>query len=226
MANLVNIKALNDGILIILDNEASFEDVYNELCVKFKDTAKFFGNAGIILQFEGRELTSEEEKILLDGITENSDVNVLCVIGKDDEKNARFVRAMNSFKNTADGADNQYYRGSVRAHEHIETDSSIIILGDVNPGAIVSSKGSIVILGTLYGTAKAGVGGNMGAFVVTLDMKSARVEVADVSSEVVLKSSVFSKNKVIPRISYITNREIVTEEISRELLNELPKILS
>ena len=226
MANLVNIKALNDGILIILDAEASFEAVYTELCEKFKDTAKFFGNAGIVLQFEGRNLTNEEEKALLDGITENSDVNVLCVIGNDDEKNARFVRAVNSFRATADGTDNQYYRGSVRAHEHIETDSSIIILGDVNPGAVVSSKGSIVILGTLYGTAKAGVGGNMGAFVVTLDMKSARVEVADVASEVVLKSSVFAKNKIIPRISYITNREIVTEELSRELLNELPKILS
>lgn len=225
MANLVNIKALNDGILIILDSDSSFEDVYNELCEKFKDTAKFFGNAGIVIQFEGRDLSNEEEKILLNGITENSEVNVLCVIGNDDEKNARFVRALNSFGSSSDNVDNQYYRGSIRAHEHIETDSSIIILGDVNPGAVVSSKGSIVILGTLYGTAKAGVGGNMGAFVVTLDMKSARVEVADVTSEVVLKSSVFSKNKIIPRISYITNREIVTEEISRDLLNELQKTL-
>ncbi|MDO4965430.1 MAG: septum site-determining protein MinC [Lachnospiraceae bacterium] len=222
MANLVSIKSLKDGLSIKLDPEADFNEVYSDLCDKFRESAKFFGEAKVVVTFEGREITNDEEQALIDGITLNSNLTVLCVIGKDEEKNERFLRASNTFVNSGDTTDGQYYRGTLRAHENLETDTSIIILGDVNPGASVTSKGNIVILGTLYGTAKAGSGGNTGSFVVTLDMKSARVEIADVVSEVVLRASVFTKNKITPRISYINGREIVTEEISRDLLNNLP----
>lgn len=222
MANLVSIKSLKDGLSIKLDGTADFSEIYTELCDKFRESAKFFGEAKVVITFEGRELSGDEEQALIDGITLNSNLTVLCVIGKDDEKNERFLRASNTFVNSGDTTDGQYYRGTLRAHENLETDTSIIILGDVNPGASVTSKGNIVILGTLYGTAKAGSGGNKGSFVITLDMKSARVEIADVVSEVVLRASVFTKNKIVPRISYINGREIVTEEISRDLLNNLP----
>lgn len=222
MSNLVSIKHLNDGLCIKLDKDADFPDIYNEMCSKFRDSAKFFGEAKIVVTFEGREITNGEEETLVKGITENSDLTVLCVIGKDDEKNERFLRASNTFKNSGDTTDGQYYRGTLRAHENLETDSSIVILGDVNPGATVTSKGNIVILGTLYGTAKAGSGGNKECFIVTLDMKSARVEIANISSEVMLRESIFSKNRIVPRISFIDGREIVTEEITRDLLNNLP----
>lgn len=222
MSNLVSIKSLKDGLCIRLDSEADFVDVYEEMCDKFRESAKFFGDAKIVVSFEGRDISNDEEQALIDGISLNSDLTVLCVIGKDEEKNERFLRASNTFKNSGASTDGQYYRGTLRAHENLETDTSIIILGDVNPGASVTSKGNIVILGTLYGTARAGSDGNKNSFVVTLDMKSARVEIADVSSEVVLRASVFSKNKIQPRISYIDGREIVTEEITRELLGNLP----
>lgn len=222
MANLISIKSMKGGLNIKLNPECSFNELYNELCIKFRDSAKFFGETGVVVSFEGREITNEEEQALVDGITLNSNLTVLCVVGTDEEKNERFLRASNTFVNSGDTTDGQYYRGTLRAHENLETDTSIIILGDVNPGASVTSKGNIVILGTLYGTAKAGSGGNKRSFVVSLDMKSARVEIADVSSEVLLRASVFTKNKIVPRISYIKDREIVTEEITRELLMNLP----
>lgn len=222
MANLISIKSMKGGLNIKLNPECEFVDLYNELCNKFKESAKFFGEAGVVVSFEGRDITNEEEQALIDGITLNSNLTVLCVVGTDEEKNERYLRASNTFVNSGDTTDGQYYRGTLRAHENLETDTSIIILGDVNPGASVTSKGNIVILGTLYGTAKAGSGGNKRSFVVCLDMKSARVEIADVSSEIMLRASVFTKNRIVPRISYIKDREIVTEEITRELLMDLP----
>lgn len=222
MANLVAIKSMKDGISIVLDKDAQFVEVFNEMCDKFRESSKFFGQAKVIISFEGRELTKEEEQALIDGITLNSDLTVLCVVGDDEKQNERFIHATKNFMNSGETTDGQYYRGSLRAHEHLETDSSIIILGDVNPGAVVTSKGNIVILGTLYGTAKAGSNGNEKSFVVTLDMKSARVEIGEIASEVVLRSSVFTKNKVIPRISYIKDDTIITEEITRDFLNNIP----
>lgn len=225
MGNLVKIKGMRDGILIKLDDKADFKDVYNEMCDKFRESANYFRDASLIIGFDGRELSRDEEDKLLDGITLNSDINVLCLITDDEEINQRFVRAKSKFERKGNYADNTFYKGTIRSHEHLETESSIIILGDVNPGAVVTSKGNIVILGTLYGVAHAGAAGNTNAFVVTLDMKSARVGIADVMSEVEFRSSVFTKNKVIPRISFIDGREVITEEISRELLNMITEQL-
>lgn len=225
MGNLVKIKGMRDGILIKLDPDAEFSDVYNEMCDKFRESANYFRDASLIIGFDGRELTREEEEKLLDGITLNSDVNILCLITDDEEINQRFVRAKSKFERKGNYADNTFHKGSIRSHEQLETESSIIILGDVNPGGVVRSKGNIVILGTLYGVAHAGAAGNTNAFVVSLDMKSARVGIADVMSEVEFRSSVFTKNKVVPRISFMNGREVVTEEISRELLNMITEQL-
>lgn len=226
MGNLVKIKGMRDGILIRLDEKAEFADVYNELCDKFRESANYFKDAGLVIGFEGRRLSDEEEHKLIEGINLNSDVNVLCIIGEDEEKNRRFLRAKAGFDGTKDFIDRQFYKGSLRSHEHLESDESIIILGDVNPGATVTSKGNIVILGTLYGMAHAGAMGNTNAFIVSLDMKSARVGIADVISDVVFRSSIFTKNKVLPRFSFLQGREIITEEITREFLNMISSQLN
>lgn len=226
MGNLVKIKGMRDGILIKLDAEADFSDVYNDMCDKFRESSNYFRDASLIIGFDGRQLTKEEEEKLLDGIALNTDINVLCLISDDEEQNQRFIRAKSKFERAGKYADNSFHKGSLRSHERLETESSIIILGDVNPGAQVTSKGNIIILGTLYGTAHAGAAGNYNAFVVSLDMKSARIGIADVMSPVEFKSSIFTKNKVVPRISYISGREVITEEISRELLNMITSNLS
>lgn len=219
MGTLVKIKGMRDGILIKLDAEAEFIEVYNELCEKFRESTNYFKDASLIIGFEGRNLTKEEEDKLIDGIGLNSDINILCVLSEDEEKNTKFLRAKSHFDRISKNADKPFYKGTLRSHEHLECDQSVIILGDVNPGAVVSSKGNIIILGTLYGTAHAGCDGNTSAFVVTLDMKSSRIGISDIISDIVFRSSVFTKNKVIPRISFLEGREVVTEEITRELLN-------
>jgi len=226
MSNLVKIKGMRDGILIKLDSEADFSDVYNEMCNKFRESTNYFRDASLIIGFEGRQLSREEEEKLLDGISLNSDINILCLVTDDEEKNQRFIRAKSKFERAGKYADNSFHKGSLRSHERLETENSIIILGDVNPGAVVTSKGNIIILGTLYGTAHAGAAGNTNAIVVSLDMKSSRVGIADIMSGVEFRSSIFTKNKVVPRISYISGREVVTEEISRELLNMITSSLN
>ena len=219
MPNLVKIKGMRDGIVVKLDDKAEFSDVYNEVCDKFRESANYFKNASLIIGFEGRNITKEEEDKLIDGINLNCDINILCVIGDDEEKDQHYIRLKRRFDPSNNYSDKQFHKGSVRSHERLESDESIIILGDVNPGGLVTSRGNIIIIGTLYGTAHAGVAGNTNAFVVSLDMKTCRVGIANVISDVEFRNQIFSKNKVAPRISFLEGREIVTEEITRELLN-------
>ena len=50
-------------------------------------------------------------------------------------------------------------------------------------------------------------------------MKTSRVGIADTIADITYKNTVFSKNKVMPKISFLEGREVVTEDITRDLLN-------
>ena len=53
----------------------------------------------------------------------------------------------------------QFYRGNLKNRDVLETDNSIIMLGDVYPGSAIISAKNIIILGGLYGEAYAGGNG-------------------------------------------------------------------
>lgn len=220
MKNHVVVKSFPNGISVILDNEIPFEQLREEVASKFRDSAKFFGEARMVISFEGRMLSVEEEKSLSDAICDNSDLTVLCIMGKDEEKNQEYLKAASKFTKNNDHTDGQFYKGTIRAGQVLETDSSVIILGDINPGAQIKSAGNIVILGTLYGQASAGCPDNRSCFVVALDMKPTQIDVGDLTVTEPAKSSLF-RNKQAPKISYVEDGEIKTDVITTALLNHL-----
>lgn len=222
MKNTVMIKSFPNGIAVVLDSDAPFDVLYTELARKFRDSAKFFGNAKMVVSFEGRKLDVEEERLLVNSIADNTDLTVLCVMGNDNEKNEQYLKASNKFINSGERTDGQFYKGTLHAGQVLETDTSIIVLGDVNPGADVISAGNIVILGTLYGHAYAGANGNNGSFIVALDMKPTKIQIGDYTSKALAKSGKWLKNKQAPRIAYVLDEEIYTDAITKELLNNLP----
>lgn len=220
MKNYVMIKSYKNGLSLVLDKDAPFEVILEETARKFADSAKFFGNAQMVISFDGRELSVEEEKCLVDAISDNSELAVLCVIGKDEDKDQEYLKAASRFTQNGGYTDGQFYKGTIRAGQVLETDASVIILGDINPGAEVISTGNIVILGTLYGHAHAGASGNDSCFVVALEMKPSRIEIADVCAKEPTKNAIW-KNKQAPKIAYIEAGEIKTEAITTALLNTL-----
>lgn len=220
MKNYVMIKSYKNGLSLVLDNEAPFDLILEETARKFKESAKFFGNAQMVISFDGRELTIDEEKTLVNAISDNSELAVLCVVGKDDDKDQEYLKAASRFTQNGGYTDGQFYKGTIRAGQVLETDASVIILGDINPGAEVVSTGNIVILGTLYGHARAGVSGNQSCFVVALEMKPSKIEIAGIESKEPTKNTIW-KNKQAPKIAYISGDEIVTDTISTALLSTL-----
>ena len=220
MKNLVMIKSFPNGLSVVLDPNAPFRDILNETAAKFLSSAKFFGSAQMVISFEGRELTVQEEKSLVDAICDHSELTVLCVVGKDEDKNQEYLKAASKFTRSGDHTDGQFYKGTIRAGEVLETESSVIILGDINPGAQVISAGNIVILGTLYGEAHAGSDGNPSCFIVALEMKSATVKIGDLETTDPVRNPPW-KNRQAPKIAYVEDDQIRTEAITTALLNQL-----
>lgn len=223
MKNKVVIKSFPNGINVILDSETDFMELREALAQKFRESSKFFGKAKVVLSFEGRTLTNEEELLLLDTINENSEIEITCLLEKDEEKNQMYLRAMNQFAESTDNNDGQFYKGNLKSGQVLETDYSIIILGDVNPGATVISTGNIVVLGTLYGMAYAGGNGNSNNFVAALDMQPTKIKIGDIIAKQGEKGFRWPlRTKAVPKIAFVDKGSIYIEPITKELLNDIP----
>jgi septum site-determining protein MinC len=71
------------------------------------------------------------------------------------------------------------HRGTVRSGDHIEAAGSLLVLGDVNPGARVSAGGHVLVWGRLRGVAHAGCHGDQGARIVAMGLQPLQLRIAD-----------------------------------------------
>ena len=83
--------------------------------------------------------------------------------------------SINSKKN-----DDILHKGTVRSGDRISSNGNLCIIGDVNPGAIVSAKKNIYVWGKLLGIAFAGKSGNKNASITSLYLNPLQLRIADV----------------------------------------------
>lgn len=122
------------------------------------------------LTLEGRRLTPEEEMAVVNTITENSQIDVLCLLDTDAQRIERCEKALNEKLMELSAQTGQFYRGTLRRGDTLESESSIIVIGDVEHGARITAKGNVIVLGELKGSVTAGVSGNAQAVVMAFSM--------------------------------------------------------
>lgn len=222
MKNSVILKSFSSGIAVIMDDTIPYEELLTDIAVKFRDADSFFKDAAVAISLEGRNLTEKQEREVLDTITQNSRLKVLCLMGRDKDKNIKFLGIQNNLRFQKDENCGQFYRGSLRDGQSIETEYSIIILGDVCEGSCVYSAKDIVILGSLTGEAHAGAGGSLEHFVAALEMNPSALKIGSLSLEIQPQKSSFwgRRQKSTPKIAYTCNGEVLMEAITKELLDD------
>ncbi len=222
MNNTVMLKSFKNGINIKMDPEADFETISAELVEKLSSSAKFFGNARLVVSFEGRELSQDEEDFLVQCICDNTDIIITCIVGKNEAQEIMYVKAANSSLGSEGDHHWHFYKGSVKAGETLETDSSLIILGDVNVSANVNASGNIIVLGTIYGHVHAGCFGDDKCFIVVLDLKPTRIRIANHSEVLTEKNGLFLKNKTTPKLIFIRDGNMIARAVKTETIEKLP----
>lgn len=221
MKDAVLIKSFPKGISLFLNEEASFEKILEELASKLSGAKSFFGTACMALSIDGREVSSAEEIAILDTIHQNSNLSIACIVGRDEAANRNFIKALAHMeKKLSGGEDGQFFKGTLKNNEVIETENSIIILGDVYPGSAIISARNIIVLGGLYGEAYAGGNGREGAFVAALEMEPERIKIGDFKYKTGTKQSKWSiRQKVQPKIAYVKNDKIIFDSFTKDLLS-------
>ena len=186
---------------------------------KFQESAKFLGDATIAMSFEGRTFSEEEERELLDIIALNSSLHVVCLVDKDPVKEEQFHRKLSEKLMELDSRTGQFYKGNLRSGQVLEFETSVVILGDVNPGAKVVSKGNIIVIGALKGTAAAGASGNENAFVLALQMKPMQIRIGDIIARAPDEPDQ-AKNWE-SQIAFVENGNIYIETIDKNVIGNL-----
>ena len=101
--------------------------------------------------------------------------------------------------------DDVLHEGTVRSGDRISSNGNLCIIGDVNPGAIVSAKKNIFVWGKLLGIAFAGQGGDKNASISSLYLNPLQLRIADLIA-------IGPKDKpksYYPEIALIDNQKII-----------------
>lgn len=185
MKNTVMIKGTKSGIILVLDEKTEWDTLTKQIADKFRESSDFLGDARKAISFQGRQLTQQEQQEILDIIEENCRLQILCVLEEDPKAEAAFANALERAESPhremmkPDNSTGFFFKGNLRSGQVLDVENSIIILGDVNAGAKVISKGNVIILGALKGNVFAGSAGNVDAFVIALDMNPVQIRIAD-----------------------------------------------
>lgn len=220
MKNSVVIKGNKYGIVLVLDASVPFDQLKINISSKFSEASKFFGKCQMAITFEGKELTPEEESDVINIIQENTDITIICVVDNDKFREELFKKSMDDKLRELSSNSGQFYKGTLRSGQLLESESSVVILGDVNPGAKIISSGNVVVLGTLKGTVYAGASGKNSSFVVALEMYPMQIRIGDVIARSG-DNSHLKNQKPEAKIAFLEDDNIYIESLNKDVLNDI-----
>ena len=214
MNHPVLLKGNSIGLTMVLDPEMKFEKLKAAICEKFIQAKDFFnGQTQIALKIEGRKLTSQQLEEVLGIIAEKTTLTIAYVIEDDKIMETSFKEALKKLEEKEQKrsqsliderrkGDGQFYRGTLRSGQSLESDGSVVVVGDDH------------------------------AFVAALDMQPMQIRIGkhiarSADGEPEKKKKFFGRSKnsdnqpMEAQIAFVEEGNIYIEPISKALLNEI-----
>ena len=178
--NYVSINLRKDEILIKLDENAEQEQIIFALKKKLPELRKLYKDEKTPIRVTGKVLKNKEIDQIQELIKEKIDVE----IEFDMPKSLGLSSIKRAFDKEIAMSETKFHRGSLRSGQKMETEGSLVILGDVNSGAEIMASDNIVVLGALRGLAHAGAKGNKQAIIAAGLFDSVQVRIANIVKEI------------------------------------------
>lgn len=137
----------------------------------------------------------------IESIKDSFDINA--------EPETKISKPQSSYSNSMfwDNPDAMIMHATLRSGQKIETEHSLVLVGDVNHGGEIVAGGDVIVLGTLRGVVHAGAydesGG--GRFIFALDLRPTQLRIGSIISRGA------ENNQKIPEIAFVDNNAIVVE---------------
>ena len=203
MKNCVSINLRKDKIVVKIVEDAEQKDIIQSLKKKLPDLKKMYQDEKTPINVVGKVLKNKEIDEIQELIQKNIDVE----INFDMPKTLGLSSIMRTFNQEVAISETKFHRGSLRSGQKLETEGSIVILGDVNSGAEVIASDNIVVLGTLRGLAHAGAKGNKKAIIAAGILDAVQVRISNIVKEINRDEEILHKQAYVS----IIDEKIVIE---------------
>ena len=180
MKNYVSINLKKDEILIKLNEDAERNDILEGLKKKLPELKKLYKDEKTPIRVTGKILKNKEIDEIQEIIQEKIDVDVEF----DTPKTLGLYSIKKTFDKKINISETKFHRGSLRSGQRLESDGSLVILGDVNSGAEIMAADNIVVLGALRGLAHAGAKGNKQAIISAGLLDTVQIRIANIVKEI------------------------------------------
>lgn len=180
MKNCVSINLKKNEIVIKINDEAEQYEIITNLKKKISDLKKMYKDEKTPIKVTGKILKNKEIDEIQKIIKENIDVE----IDFDMPKSLGLSSITRTFNKEIAISETKFHKGSLRSGQKLETEGSLVILGDVNSGAEIMASENIVVLGALRGLAHAGAKGNKQAIISAGLLDTVQIRIANIVKEI------------------------------------------
>ena len=180
MKNCVSINLKKNEIVIKLNDNATQREIVECLKKKLSELKKLYKDEKTPITVTGKVLKNKE----IDEIQELIKNKINVEIEFDMPKSLGLSSIKKTFEKEIAISETKFHRGSLRSGQKLESDGSLVIIGDVNSGAEVMASDNIVILGALRGLAHAGAKGNKQAIIAAGLIDTVQIRIANIVKEI------------------------------------------
>lgn len=184
MLNNIIINQTTNEIILNVSIIADINEILEELQIKLPKLRDFYQTSTIPMRVTGRLFTESEIRKVKSLISSEIPVEIKF----DDVSDLLGLHAIKkTFEADTDISETKFVLNSLRSGQREEYPGSIVICGDVNPGAEIIAGGNIIILGALRGVAHAGANGNTMAIISANSIDITQIRIANLVREVLEK---------------------------------------
>lgn len=203
MKNCVSINLKRNEIVIKISEEAEIKDIIENLKKKLPELKKLYKDEKTPIKVTGKVLKNKEIDEIQILIKEKIDVE----IEFDTPKTLGLHSIKKTFSKKTEVSETKYFRGSLRSGQKMETEGSLVVLGDVNSGAEIVAGDNIIVLGALRGLAHAGAKGNKQAIIAAGILDTVQIRIANIVKEINRDEEPLHKQSYV----FVENDEIIIE---------------
>jgi septum site-determining protein MinC len=189
------VKGFREGLLISL-SEGDWSDLVDNLMAQLDERVDFYRGAKLAIDVNERQIRASDMGSLRDQLSDRG-ITLFAILGKSSTTQAvaeslGLATTKSVLRDNRDGFSHALFEGekailiqkTLRSGTLVKFPGSVVVDGDVNPGAQVEANGSIYVWGKLRGSVHAGIDGSTDAVVCALDFNPIALRIADLEKEV------------------------------------------
>jgi septum site-determining protein MinC len=215
-------KWKNDMFLISVDETLTdgTYDISGEISKKLTNSKSFFKNSKIRAAFENENLSEKLKAEILAQIERETKCKIeLCEnaqsVAPPQGKTAENAEETSQISAATEKTEENFakvHKGTLRSGQFVGSEKSLIILGDVNPGAEIQAAGDVYVFGSLRGIVHAGSSGDKSAVIIALKLSPTQIRIADI----ITRPPDADETLGDPEVAFVQNGQILIKKYSQK----------